>query len=139
AGQHRSDPTLVERCAHGRESQRLRLCTDPRGDGADRGAQAARRQDRQSRGPRAGVGLRWREWTMTKTTKYFMYFPGNYRWSAAFVNMLGRAAYGGADISELHKIGRALAGKAAEDDAAWFDACASAPDEGRRPAQPFPP
>jgi hypothetical protein len=22
-----------------------------------------------------------------------MYFPGNYRWSAAFVNMLGRAAY----------------------------------------------
>src|SRR6516164_1060046 len=28
---------------------------------------------------------------MTKTPKYFMYFPGNYRWSAAFVNMLGRA------------------------------------------------
>ena len=37
-----------------------------------------------------------------------MYFPGNYRWSAAFVNMLGRASYGGADIGELHKIGRLL-------------------------------
>jgi hypothetical protein len=34
-----------------------------------------------------------RERTMTKTPKYFVYFPGNYRWSAAFVNMLGRAAY----------------------------------------------
>ena len=45
---------------------------------------------------------------MSKTPKYFMYFPGNYRWSAAFVNMLGRGAYGGADISELHKIGRLL-------------------------------
>ena len=53
-----------------------------------------------------------------------MYFPGNYRWSAAFVNMLGRASYGGADISELHKIGRALTGKDAEDDQAWFDAWA---------------
>ncbi len=49
---------------------------------------------------------------MSKTPKYFMYFPGNYRWSAAFVNMLGRGAYGGADISELHKIGRLLEGKA---------------------------
>src|SRR6266446_9136508 len=83
AGQHRSDPTLVERRAHGRESQHLRLCADRRGDGADRGAQTARRQDRQSRGPRTGLGLRWRERTMTP--KYFMYFPGNYRWSAAFV------------------------------------------------------
>ena len=47
---------------------------------------------------------------MSETPKYFMYFPGNYRWSAAFVNMLGRASYGGADISELHKIGRLLEG-----------------------------
>src|SRR5262249_5295989 len=131
AGQHRSHSAFVERHAHGREPQRLRLCTDRRGDGADRGAEAARRQDRQSRRPCAGVGLRWRKRTMTKTPKYFMYFPGNYRWSAAFVNMLGRASYGGADISELHKIGRALAGKAAEDDAAWFDACVNVADEVR--------
>ena len=74
---------------------------------------------------------------MTKTPKYFMYFPGNYRWSAAFVNMLGRASYGGADISELHKIGRALTGKAAEDDKAWFDACVSVGDEVRGHAERF--
>jgi hypothetical protein len=74
---------------------------------------------------------------MTKTPKYFMYFPGNYRWSAAFVNMLGRTAYGGADISELHKIGRALAGKANEDDEAWFDACVSVANEVRGHAERF--
>ena len=33
---------------------------------------------------------------MFHPAKYFMYFPGNYRWSAAFVNMLGRGSYGGA-------------------------------------------
>jgi dienelactone hydrolase len=59
---------------------------------------------------------------MSKTPKYFMYFPANYRWSAAYVNMLGRGAYGGAEISELHKIGRVLVGKAPDDDEAWFDA-----------------
>src|SRR5258707_13769037 len=74
---------------------------------------------------------------MEQPPKYFMYFPGNYRWSAAFVNMLGRASYGGADISELHKIGRALAGKAAEDDEAWFDACVLIADEVRGHAERF--
>ena len=39
---------------------------------------------------------------MSKAPKYFMYFPGNYRWSAAFVNMLGTAPFGGVDMSELH-------------------------------------
>jgi dienelactone hydrolase len=68
---------------------------------------------------------------MSEIPKYFMYFPGNYRWSAAFVNMLGRASYGGADISELHKIGRLLAGKGAQDDEAWFDACLTVADEVR--------
>ena len=53
-------------------------------------------------------GRRKEENIVSKTPKYFMYFPGNYRWSAAFVNMLGRGAYGGADISELHKIGSAF-------------------------------
>jgi hypothetical protein len=75
--------------------------------------------------------------TMAKTPKYFMYFPGNYRWSAAFVNMLGRGSYGGADISELHKIGRLLEGKDAEDDEAWFDACVTIADEVRAHAQRF--
>src|SRR5262245_28983760 len=58
-----------------------------------------------------------------KDPAYFMYFPGNYRWSAAFINMIGSIAYGGAEIGELHKIGRMLKDKAANDDAAWFDAC----------------
>jgi dienelactone hydrolase len=63
-----------------------------------------------------------------KDPAYFMYFPGNYRWSAAFINMLGSIAYGGAEIGELHKIGTLLKGKAPEDDAAWFDACARVAD-----------
>ncbi len=74
---------------------------------------------------------------MSKLPKYFMYFPGNYRWSAAFVNMLGRTPYGGADISELHKIGRLLEGKGAEDDEAWFEACVRVADEVRSHAERF--
>src|SRR5207249_4302630 len=74
---------------------------------------------------------------MSKMPKYFMYFPGNYRWSAAYVNMLGRGAYGGADISELHKIGRMLEGKAPEDDEAWFDAFIKVADEVRGHADRF--
>jgi dienelactone hydrolase len=68
---------------------------------------------------------------MSETPKYFMYFPGNYRWSSAFVNMLGMAAYGGSDISEVHKIGRLLDGKAPDDDQAWFDACVRVAEEVR--------
>ena len=45
-----------------------------------------------------------------KDPPYFMYFPGNYRWSAAFINMLGSAPYGGSEIGELHKIGTLLKG-----------------------------
>ena len=74
---------------------------------------------------------------MAETPKYFMYFPGNYRWSAAFVNMLGRGSYGGADISELHEIGRLLAGKGAEDDEAWFDAFVQVADEVRAHGERF--
>ena len=65
---------------------------------------------------------------MPKPDSYFMYFPGNYRWSAGFINMMGSAAYGGSDIGELHKIGQLLKDKAPEDDDAWFDACASVAD-----------
>jgi dienelactone hydrolase len=70
-----------------------------------------------------------------KDPAYFMYFPGNYRWSAAFVNMLGSIAYGGAEMGELHKIGRMLKGKAAEDDEAWFDACVKVADGVRAHAE----
>jgi dipeptidyl aminopeptidase/acylaminoacyl peptidase len=74
---------------------------------------------------------------MPTPPKYFMYFPGNYRWSAAFVNMLGTAAYGGVDISELHRIGRLLDGKSGDDDEAWFDACVKVADEVRAHGEKF--
>lgn len=72
-----------------------------------------------------------------KEPPYFMYFPGNYRWSAAFINMMGCATYGGSDIGELHKIGTLLKGKGAEDDEAWFDSCAKVADGVRAHAEKF--
>lgn len=72
---------------------------------------------------------------MSKENSYFMYFPGNYRWSAAFINMMGSAAYGGSDIGELHKIGTLLKDKAPEDDEAWFDACVKVADGVRALAE----
>ena len=66
--------------------------------------------------------------TEKKDPPYFMYFPGNYRWSAAFINMLSSGPYGGSEIGELHKIGSRLKGKAPDDDEAWFDACAAVAD-----------
>jgi dienelactone hydrolase len=74
---------------------------------------------------------------MQEPSKYFMYFPGNYRWSAAFINMLGMAPYGASDISELHKIGRLLHGKAADDDQAWFDSFVRVADEVHDRADKF--
>ncbi|MFN7086527.1 MAG: alpha/beta hydrolase family protein [Burkholderiales bacterium] len=75
--------------------------------------------------------------TPEKEPAYFMYFPGNYRWSAAFINMLSSAPYGGSEIGELHKIGRLLKGKAPDDDAAWFDACVKVADGVRAYAEKF--
>ena len=63
-----------------------------------------------------------------KDPPYFMYFPDNYRWSAAFINMLSAAPYGGSEIGELHKIGVKLKGKAGDDDEAWFNACSEVAD-----------
>ena len=76
---------------------------------------------------------------MANAPKYFMYFPGNYRWSAAFVNMLGTAPFGGVDMSELHQIGRMLEGKSGDDDddEAWFDACVKVADIVRSRADKF--
>ncbi|MCQ4630473.1 alpha/beta hydrolase [Shinella sp. CPCC 100929] len=74
---------------------------------------------------------------MSDVPKYFMYFPGNYRWSSAFINMLGRTPYGGTDISELHKVGRQLQGKRADDDEAWFNAFIPVADEVRQRGEAF--
>ena len=67
--------------------------------------------------------------TQKKEPPYFLYFPGNYRWSAAILSMLASAAWGGSDIAEVHKIGRLLKDARAEDDDAWFDACVGVADE----------
>jgi len=74
---------------------------------------------------------------MASAPKYFMYFAGNYRWSAAFVNMLGTAAFGGVDISELHHIGRLLEGKTGDDDEAWFHGCSDVANIVRGQAEQF--
>ncbi|HSN39778.1 MAG TPA: prolyl oligopeptidase family serine peptidase [Burkholderiales bacterium] len=74
---------------------------------------------------------------MAKEPAYFMYFPGNYRWSAGFINMLSSAPYGGSEIGELHKIGSMLKDKAPEDDEAWFDACVRVADGVRAHAAKF--
>ena len=68
---------------------------------------------------------------------YFMYFPGKYRWSAAILSMLSSAPWGGSDIHEVHKIGRALTSTGASSDDAWFEACVKVAEEVRAQAQRF--
>ena len=75
--------------------------------------------------------------TAKKDPAYFMYFPGNYRWSSAFINILSSAPYGGSEISELYKIGVQLKDKAPDDDEAWFHACVSVADKVRAHAERF--
>ncbi|MGZ8202715.1 MAG: alpha/beta hydrolase family protein [Burkholderiales bacterium] len=55
---------------------------------------------------------------------YFMYFPAHYRWSAEMLAMLSTAPYGGADLSEVDRIGRTLKGSVGDDDK-WFGAWAA--------------
>ena len=75
--------------------------------------------------------------TVKKDPAYFMYFPGNYRWSSAFINILSAAPYGGSEISELYKIGAQLKDKAPDDDEAWFHACVNVADKVRAHAERF--
>jgi len=49
------------------------------------------------------------------------WFPGNYRWTSQIRSILGTAPYGGADIAEVYRIGRALRARPGDDDA-WFEA-----------------
>ena len=59
--------------------------------------------------------------TATEQPDYFMYFPSHYRWSAEMLAMLSTAPYGGADISEVDRIGRQLRHCVGDDDQ-WFHA-----------------
>jgi dienelactone hydrolase len=69
-----------------------------------------------------------------KPSPYFMYFPTDYRWSAAIVNMIGSGTYGNSDIGEIHQIGRLLQDKVGDDNA-WFDACVKVADRVRAHAE----
>jgi len=72
-----------------------------------------------------------------KDPPHFVYFPGNYRWSAAMLSMLSSAAWGGSDINEVDRIGRLLKGAKMEDDGAWFDACVKVADGVRAIAKRY--
>ena len=72
-----------------------------------------------------------------KDPPYFMYFPGNYRWSAAILGMLSTAGWGGSDINEVDKIGRLLKGAKVGDDDAWFAACLNVGGEVRAHAKRY--
>ena len=50
----------------------------------------------------------------------FIYFPTNYRWSMGLLLNLSAAPWGGAEIDEINRVGRALRDKVG-DDKAWFD------------------
>jgi esterase/lipase len=55
-----------------------------------------------------------------EAARHFTYYPGNYRWSAEMMAVLGTAPYGGADISEVDRMGRKLRERVGDDEA-WFD------------------
>ena len=56
---------------------------------------------------------------MDKKPNYFMYFPGNYRWSAEMLGILSAAPYGGIELSEADRVGRSLRDHVGDDNA-WF-------------------
>jgi dienelactone hydrolase len=57
--------------------------------------------------------------TQRKDDPAFIYFPTNYRWSMGLLLCLGGAPWGGAEIDEVNRVGRALADHIGDDDA-WF-------------------
>jgi dienelactone hydrolase len=57
--------------------------------------------------------------TDRKDDPTFLYFPDNYRWSMGLLICLSGAPWGGAEIDEVNRVGRALKGKVGDDDA-WF-------------------
>ncbi len=52
-------------------------------------------------------------------TRWFTYFPEDYRWSSGVVNCLSVAPWGGADIGEVDQVGRRLR-KDIGNDSLWF-------------------
>jgi pimeloyl-ACP methyl ester carboxylesterase len=50
----------------------------------------------------------------------FLYFPDNYRWSMGLLICLSGAPWGGAEIDDVNRVGRALRDKVGDDNA-WFE------------------
>ena len=50
---------------------------------------------------------------------HFVYFPGNYRWSAGILGALSRAPYGGSASAAGARVGRKLRDRQGDDEA-WF-------------------
>ena len=61
---------------------------------------------------------------------HFMYYPGNYRWSAEMMTALGCGPYGGPDICEVERTVRPLRDRVGDDEA-WFEAWCKGGDELR--------
>jgi dienelactone hydrolase len=57
--------------------------------------------------------------TARKDDPAFIYFPTDYRWSMGLLLCLSGAPWGGAEIDEVNRVGRALADRVGDDDA-WF-------------------
>lgn len=57
--------------------------------------------------------------TDRKDDPTFLYFPDNYRWSMGLLICLSGAPWGGAEIDEVNRVGRALKDRVGDDDA-WF-------------------
>jgi alpha-beta hydrolase superfamily lysophospholipase len=68
------------------------------------------------------------------TAKHFTYYPGNYRWSAEMMVILSVAPYGGAELSEVDRIGRSLKDRVGDDEA-WFEAWCKGADLLRHRAE----
>jgi pimeloyl-ACP methyl ester carboxylesterase len=58
--------------------------------------------------------------TDRKDDPAFLYFSDNYRWSMGLMICLSGAPWGGAEIDEVNRVGRALRDKVGDDDA-WFE------------------
>lgn len=58
--------------------------------------------------------------TDRKDDPAFIYFPSNYRWSMGLLLCLSSAPWGGAEIDEVNRVGRALRDKVGDDEA-WLD------------------
>ena len=71
-----------------------------------------------------------------RQTNWFTYFPEDYRWSAAMVDVIGCSGMGGSDIGEVDRLGRRLRGKVGDDEAGSPNGRGSATRSAPSPKRP---